>query len=181
MTLGLPVSLRMCVCFVQVVEELKELATSLFPPREWIPKYPWLYDPQLAAAAPPPQLPPLRERLRGGLKTLGYDLLGGFTTGAVSVAQSMAYALLAGLPPVLGLYAGVVPPFLYALLGTSRQLSPGPNATVSLLTMQVRVGFIRYFFNGFAVVYVGLLFVCVSVAPSLVSLFAALFLCVFDS
>lgn len=47
----------------------------------------------------------------------------------------MAYALLAGIPPIYGLYAGVVPLLLYAFFGTSRQLSVGPVALVSLLVM----------------------------------------------
>jgi SulP family sulfate permease len=45
----------------------------------------------------------------------------------------MAYGLLAGLPPIYGLYASIVPLVLYAILGTSRQLSVGPTAVVSLL------------------------------------------------
>lgn len=50
------------------------------------------------------------------------------------VPQSMAYAALAGLPPVAGLYASVVPLVVYALLGTSGHLAVGPVAVVSLLT-----------------------------------------------
>ena len=50
------------------------------------------------------------------------------------VPQGMAYALLAGLPPEVGLYAATVPVLVYALLGTSRQLAVGPVAIVSLLT-----------------------------------------------
>ncbi len=50
------------------------------------------------------------------------------------VPQAMAYALLAGLPPEVGLYAATVPVAVYALLGTSRQLAVGPVAIVSLLT-----------------------------------------------
>jgi SulP family sulfate permease len=45
----------------------------------------------------------------------------------------MAYAVLAGMPPVYGLYTAIVPPLVYALLGTSRQLSLGPFAITSLL------------------------------------------------
>jgi SulP family sulfate permease len=50
------------------------------------------------------------------------------------IPQGMAYALLAGLPPVSGLYAATVPLFLYALFGSSRHLAVGPVAIVSLLT-----------------------------------------------
>jgi sulfate permease, SulP family len=49
------------------------------------------------------------------------------------VPQGMAYGLLAGLPPIYGLYASIVPLFLYAIFGTSRQLSVGPTAVVALL------------------------------------------------
>lgn len=50
------------------------------------------------------------------------------------IPQSLAYALLAGLPPEVGLYAGMVPPVLYALFGTSGALAVGPVAVVSLMT-----------------------------------------------
>ncbi len=50
------------------------------------------------------------------------------------IPQGMAYAMIAGLPPIYGLYAATIPLILYALLGTSRQLAVGPVAMVSLLT-----------------------------------------------
>ncbi len=62
------------------------------------------------------------------------DLAAGVTIGAMLVPQGMAYALLAGLPPEVGLYASTIPVILYALFGTSRQLAVGPVAIVSLLT-----------------------------------------------
>ncbi|MFP4149562.1 MAG: SulP family inorganic anion transporter [Nitriliruptoraceae bacterium] len=62
------------------------------------------------------------------------DLLAGLTVAAMLVPQGMAYASLAGMPPVTGLYASTVPLVAYALLGTSGQLSFGPVAIVSLLT-----------------------------------------------
>ena len=57
----------------------------------------------------------------------------GVTTAVMLIPQSMAYALLAGLPPVIGLYTSIVPLLVYALLGTSRQLAVGPVAMVALL------------------------------------------------
>lgn len=63
------------------------------------------------------------------------DLMAGLTVGIVLVPQGMAYAMIAGLPPIYGLYAGIVPMFLYSLFGTSRQLSVGPVALVSLLVL----------------------------------------------
>lgn len=62
------------------------------------------------------------------------DLAAGLTIGAMLVPQAMAYALLAGLPPEVGLYASTIPVLLYALFGTSRQLAVGPVAIVSLVT-----------------------------------------------
>ncbi len=62
------------------------------------------------------------------------DLAAGVTVGAMLVPQAMAYALLAGLPPAVGLFAATVPVVVYALFGTSRQLAVGPVAIVSLLT-----------------------------------------------
>jgi SulP family sulfate permease len=62
------------------------------------------------------------------------DLVAGLTVGAMLVPQAMAYALLAGLPPEVGLYAATIPVVVYALFGTSRQLAVGPVAIVSLLT-----------------------------------------------
>ncbi len=68
-----------------------------------------------------------RDDLRG-------DLTAGLTTAVMLVPQSMAYAMLAGLPPIVGLYASTVPLLAYALLGTSRHLAVGPVAMVSLMT-----------------------------------------------
>ncbi|TNE49096.1 MAG: solute carrier 26 family protein [Deltaproteobacteria bacterium] len=62
------------------------------------------------------------------------DLSAGITVAVMLIPQGMAYAMLAGLQPIHGLYASVVPLALYALLGTSRQLAVGPVAMVSLLT-----------------------------------------------
>lgn len=61
------------------------------------------------------------------------DLAAGLTTAVMLVPQGMAYAMLAGLPPIRGLYASLLPLVAYSVLGTSRQLSVGPVAMVSLL------------------------------------------------
>ncbi|MFK8103638.1 MAG: SulP family inorganic anion transporter [Saprospiraceae bacterium] len=63
------------------------------------------------------------------------DLIAGITVAVMLVPQGMAYAMLAGMPPIYGLYGGLLPLFLYAILGTSRQLSIGPVAISSLLVM----------------------------------------------
>lgn len=65
---------------------------------------------------------------------LRFDAAAGLTVGAMLVPQAMAYALLAGLPPQVGLYAATIPVIAYALFGSSRQLAVGPVAIVSLLT-----------------------------------------------
>ncbi len=61
------------------------------------------------------------------------DVLAGSLVAILLVPQAMAYALLAGLPPQIGLYAALLPPVLYALFGSSRYLAVGPVAIVSLL------------------------------------------------
>ncbi len=61
------------------------------------------------------------------------DLIAGLTVGVMLIPQGMAYAMLAGMPPIYGLYASIVPLILYTILGTSRQLAVGPVAMVSLL------------------------------------------------
>lgn len=62
------------------------------------------------------------------------DISAGLTVGVMLIPQGMAYAMIAGLPPIYGLYASTIPLIIYALLGTSRQLAVGPVAMVSLLT-----------------------------------------------
>lgn len=62
------------------------------------------------------------------------DLLAGITVAAYLVPQVMAYAEIAGLPPVVGLWAVVGPLLVYAFLGSSRQLSVGPESTTALMT-----------------------------------------------
>jgi high affinity sulfate transporter 1 len=80
-----------------------------------------------------------------GVVTLGHyerpwlrgDLLAGVTVAAYLVPQVLAYAGLAGLPPVAGLWAAVPALVAYALLGTSRLLSAGPESTTALMTAVV--------------------------------------------
>jgi sulfate permease, SulP family len=62
------------------------------------------------------------------------DVSAAFIVTLLLIPQSLAYALLAGLPPQLGLYASIWPLVFYALFGSSRQLSVGPVAVLSLLT-----------------------------------------------
>lgn len=62
------------------------------------------------------------------------DLMAALIVTIMLIPQSLAYALLAGLPPVVGLYASILPLMLYAIFGTSRALAVGPVAVVSLMT-----------------------------------------------
>ena len=94
-------------------------------------------------------MPPAREK-RGGVlsqylpilewgrtyngSVLTNDLVAAVIVTIMLIPQSLAYALLAGLPPVVGLYASILPLVAYAIFGTSRTLAVGPVAVVSLMT-----------------------------------------------
>ena len=65
---------------------------------------------------------------------LAGDITAGIVVAMMMVPQGMAYALVAGLPPVVGIYASILPPVLYALFGSSMTQSVGPMAIVSLMT-----------------------------------------------
>ena len=80
---------------------------AYFPILEWLPAY--------------------RKSMLSG------DVTAGLTVGVILIPQGMAYALIAGLPPVYGLYAAIVPQLIYVIMGTSRQLAVGPVAMDSLL------------------------------------------------
>jgi sulfate permease, SulP family len=83
---------------------------GLLPILSWAPRYP-------------------RQRLRG-------DVVAGLTVAVMLIPQGMAYATLAGMPPVTGLYAAIVGIVAYAVLGTSGALAVGPVAITSLLTLE---------------------------------------------
>ena len=61
------------------------------------------------------------------------DLFAGMTIGVILIPQGIAYAIIAGLPPIYGLYTAMIPQIVYAILGTSRQLAVGPAAMDSLI------------------------------------------------
>jgi len=85
----------------------KSLLKRHIPISDWLPQY---------------HLPDLKKDFRAGL-----------TVGVLLIPQSMAYAIIAGLPAIYGLYASIVPLAVYAVFGTSRQLAIGPVAIISLL------------------------------------------------
>src|SRR5436190_20038137 len=80
----------------------------------WVPALSWLGSYQ-------------RTWLRG-------DVVAGLTAAAVVVPQAMAYAAIAGLPLVVGLYTALVPLMVYAVMGTSRPLSVTTTSTIAILT-----------------------------------------------
>lgn len=87
---------------------MNERVKRLFPVLEWAPRY-----------------------TRGQAVN---DLFAAVIVTIMLVPQSLAYAMLAGLPPVVGLYASILPLVAYAIFGTSRALAVGPVAVISLMT-----------------------------------------------
>ena len=80
---------------------------ALLPILDWLPKY-------------------RRQWIKG-------DVVAGITTGVMLIPQGIAYAMIAGLPPIYGLYTALIPPLVYMLFGSSRQLAMGPVAMDSLI------------------------------------------------
>jgi len=69
-------------------------------------------------------------------RDLSHDLFAGFVAAVITVPQAIAYAFLAGLPAEAGLYASVVPPLIYAVLGSSHALAVGPVAIVAIMVAE---------------------------------------------
>ncbi|WP_192036924.1 sulfate permease [Halomonas sp. YLGW01] len=67
-------------------------------------------------------------------RLLAADLVAGIIVSIMVIPQSLAYAIIAGLPPVVGLYASILPLLAYTLFGTSRTLAVGPVAILALMT-----------------------------------------------
>ncbi|MES2143375.1 MAG: sulfate permease [Pseudomonadota bacterium] len=82
---------------------------------------------------------------------LSGDLMAALIVTIMLIPQSLAYALLAGLPPEAGLYASIAPIILYAIFGTSRALAVGPVAVVSLMTASAIAGIADQGTMGYAV------------------------------
>ncbi|MFY8148815.1 MAG: sulfate permease [Prochlorococcaceae cyanobacterium] len=97
-------------------------------------------SPPSVAEVPSPA-PPARDRAGGGAwllryerSWLGADVLAGLTVSAYLIPQCMAYAELAGVAPIAGLWAMLPCLLLYGLLGSSPQLSVGPESTTAVMT-----------------------------------------------
>lgn len=93
---------------------LHSIIMSLFPVLTWLPRY--------------------------KLRWLKMDLLAGLTVGLTTVPQALAYAEVAGLPVQYGLYSAFMGGFIYTLLGTSKDITLGPTAIMSLLCFPVVEG-----------------------------------------
>ncbi len=72
------------------------------------------------------------KQYRRGL--LAGDISAGVVVAMMMIPQGMAYAMVAGVPPVAGIYASILPPLIYAVFGTSMTQSVGPMAIISLMT-----------------------------------------------
>lgn len=90
--------------------------------------------PTMTSAGWAPGVVQFREYQRRWLRG---DVLAGLTVAAYLIPQAMAYATVAGLPPAAGLWASIAPLAIYALLGSSRQLSIGPESATALMTAAV--------------------------------------------
>eukprot|EP00668_Euglena_longa_P014336 GGOE01018320.1.p1 GENE.GGOE01018320.1~~GGOE01018320.1.p1 ORF type:complete len:664 (+),score=199.75 GGOE01018320.1:41-1993(+) len=83
----------------------------------------------------------LRKWLRGySFRKLQLDMLAGLTVGVIAIPQSMAYASLAGLPPIYGLYSCTVPLVMYGLFGSCGQLAVGPTAVHAMIIAEFILG-----------------------------------------
>ncbi|GMI92753.1 sulfate transporter 3;5 [Hibiscus trionum] len=87
--------------------KLKKTIQYFIPLFEWLPNY--------------------------NLRLFRYDLLAGLTITSLAIPQGISYAKLANIPPVYGLYSSFVPPFVYAVFGSSKHLAVGTVAACSLL------------------------------------------------
>ena len=68
------------------------------------------------------------------MTALPADIIAGLVVGVLVIPQSLGYAVLAGLPPVYGLYAAIVPVAVYAWLGSSNVQAVGPAAVTAIMT-----------------------------------------------
>ena len=96
-------------------------------------KWSELCEPKMAQAYIRKRFPIVTWLPEYSLRTLQCDLIAGLTVGLMVVPQGLAYAQLAGLPPQYGLYSAFMGCFLYCVFGTSRDVTLGPTAIMSLM------------------------------------------------
>ncbi|KAA3476270.1 sulfate transporter 3.1-like [Gossypium australe] len=117
-------------------------------------------------------LPILEWGPRYTFQFLKSDLISGITIASLAIPQGISYAKLANLPPILGLYSSFIPPLIYAMMGSSRDLAVGTVAVASLLigsmlgdevnatenpTLYLHLAFTATFFAGLLQASLGLL------------------------
>lgn len=113
-------------------EKKKFTVLQFFPPMIWVPSYIRSISGK-ATEDDKNSVGILPFSLKG-------DMIAGLTVGFMLVPQSLAFALLAGLPIQVGLYSSFAPLLMYSLFGTIRQVQPGPTALMSLITGQALDG-----------------------------------------
>ncbi|EPS58454.1 hypothetical protein M569_16360, partial [Genlisea aurea] len=79
-----------------------------------------------------------------GFRSFRSDLVSGITIASLAIPQGISYAKLANLPPIIGLYSSFVPPLVYAVMGSSRDLAVGTVAVASLLTASMLRDVVNY-------------------------------------
>ena len=85
----------------------------------------------------------MSNRIAGYVRgVLGGDITAGVTVAVFAIPQSMAYALIAGVPPQYGLYAAVFPVIVAALVGSSNRMVTGPTNAISVATLSVIAGLV---------------------------------------
>jgi SulP family sulfate permease len=110
---------------------------------------------------------------RGCCNLFKESIIPGLTVGFMIIPQAIAYALLAGLPPIYGLYSSTMSLFVYSLFGSSGQLSVGPVAMVSLLTKGVIDGTLPSNATDVQIISVAIVLAfCVGIVQCLMGLFS---------
>jgi SulP family sulfate permease len=135
----LPPAERPSVTFPEVISVgLSSLLSPMAPPPSWTSR---LMAVREALKQMVLRFIFLRHWLKGyRLGTFKLDLLAGLTVGVIVIPQSMAYATLAGLPPIAGLYSSLTPLVVYGLLGSCGQLAVGPTAIHAIITAEFVLG-----------------------------------------
>ena len=107
--------------------------------------------------------PFLRWWPRVNRQTLKADLMAGLTGAVIVLPQGVAFALIAGLPPVYGLYSAMVPPIIAGLFGSSRHLISGPTTAISIVVFATASKFAEP--GGAQYISMALMLACIRTLP----------------